>query len=103
MQIRPNKMDMKNKYIRGIVERSFMLQTKVATIPLDAFRTALGAMCHNDGNRSLSVSGVETSMFRLLTSMALCTPVSISAAETHDDVTSHLLEVAIVRTERTDA
>lgn len=78
--------------MRGIAARSFVLQAKVATIPLDAFRTTLGAVRHNDGNRSLSMSGEETSMFLVLTSMALCTPVSISAAETHDDVTLHLLK-----------
>lgn len=80
-----------------------MLRAKVATIPLDAFRTALGAVRQYDGNRSLSMSGEETSMFLVLTSMALCTPVSISASETHDDVTLHLLEVASERTTRLDA
>ncbi|MCY3885840.1 MAG: hypothetical protein OXG24_13115 [Gammaproteobacteria bacterium] len=49
------------------------------------------------------MSGEETSVFLILTSMALSTPVSISAAETHDDVTLHLLEVATGRAGRTDA
>ena len=49
------------------------------------------------------MSGEETSMFLVLTSMALCTPVSISASETHDDVTLHLLQVASERTTRLDA
>lgn len=81
-----------------------MLPTKFATIPLDAFRTALdGAVRQNDGNRSLSMSVEETSMFLIVTSMALCTPVSISAAETHDNVTLHLLGVATGRTGRADA
>ena len=102
-QIGSTETDKKCKYTRGTVERSFVLQTKIATIPPAAFRAALGAMRHNDGNRSLSMSGVETSVFRFLTSMALRTPVSISAAETHDVVTLHLLEVATGRTKRADA
>lgn len=35
--------------------------------------------------------------------MALCTPVSISASETHDNVTLQLLEVATERAKRLDA
>lgn len=42
-------------------------------------------------------------MFLVLTSMALHTPVSISALETNDDVTLLLLEVASERTMRVDA